>query len=304
MSKLENKVKLTMVFFCLFLSAPVFAQDMNSYPKDPWKEFAASDDDVGMTARSVMPFTQEQIKMLANLVNGVQKASAQKSQPPIGQLREEYLQLGGNSAIPVIHTAVGYTTAIGFSDITGEPWPVERVLADQKFLPGDDGTPEGKVSHIVYISPESANLHGNLVIELVGLNSPIVIQLLDGEGSADYRVNFRIPKAGPNVDKSRLLTRPAFLPDNPKLIAFMTGHIPQAAKRLKVEGGDYRNRAWVMDDTIYFKTPHTLLAPAPSSFEMGTDGLTLYALPDTPYALVSIDGASRRFAFKNQETSP
>lgn len=203
--------------------------------------------------------------------------------------------------------AQGYATALVFTDITGEPWPVGRVTVEKVFSPVEPPRPEqgdpdtagsdDTARHMVILSPLEAHAHGNAIIELEGLDQPVALLLTGGDGTVDVRVDLRLPLAGPHADP-RLLTRPdTFRPGDPLIAAFLTGHAPPEAERLRVEGGGWRDRAWRYLDQVYLRTPAHLLSPGPDAFERGTDGTTVYRLADTPFAVISREGERHRLAF-------
>ena len=176
---------------------------------DVWPEHAVDDEEAGAAGRRPMPFTQEQIRQLAELVRQTQRATAAGAGPmPSGRIRRALVEPGAGGTVPVVEVRRGFTTVLSWTDTTGSPWPVEEVLVDSQFLPGD-GQQSGAEGHLVYLAPKRRYLTGNLVVKLQDLAEPVVVMLRDGGGAeSDFRVEMRLPRPGPGVDAAALM-RPA-----------------------------------------------------------------------------------------------
>ncbi len=281
----------------------VTAQDPMTEP-DIWPEHAASDEETAATGRQAMPFTQEQIQLLGDLLQQVRAATAQAGgEPPAARLRR--LQIHpGEGRMPFIQLSRGYTSAITFTDVTGEPWPIEEVLVDQAFLPGRaDNRPPG-AQHILYLAPARSHLHGNALVKLADLTEPVVLALVDDEAAADVRVDIRITLAGPAADAEALVRRPSFQAGDGHLLELLAGEPPASATRLVVTGGSPADRAWAAGEDILLVTAATVLSPGPWAAERSADGRWAYRLPATPFALVSRDGQPRRLDFRIEPAEP
>ena len=188
---------------------------------DVWKQHAAPDEDVGKGARVVLPFTRDQIRALARLLEQTRRATAEGAGRAVrGRLRR--LRIDADT-IPEVRVRRGYTTVVGFTDLTGAPWPIEEVLVDRRFLAGEETAPNG---HLLYLSPREPFLEGNLAVKLVGLADPVVA-MLGGDGEvADFRVDLRLGIAGPNVDASALAKPEAFRAGDEVLAGVLAGSVP------------------------------------------------------------------------------
>ena len=271
---------------------------------DIWPEHAASDEETATTGREAMPFTTEQIHLLGALLQQVREATASAGgEPPTARLRR--LQIHpGEGQMPFINLARGYTSAVTFTDVTGEPWPIEEVLVDQSFLPGRaDSRPPG-AQHILYLAPTRSHLHGNALVKLANLTEPVVLALVDGVGKADVRVDIRITRPGPAADAEALVQRPPFQAGDDHLLELLAGHPPPTATRLVVSGGSPADRAWAAGGDILLLTAATVLSPGPWAAERAADGRWAYRLPTTPFALLSRDGRTQRIDFRSQPTTP
>ena len=271
---------------------------------DIWPDHAATDEETAATGRQAMPFTQEQIQLLGELLQQVRAATAEAAgDPPAARLRRMQIH-PGEGRMPFIQLSRGYTSAITFTDITGEPWPIEEVLVDQAFLPGRaDNRPPG-AQHILYLAPTRSYLHGNALVKLADLTEPIVLALIDDEAAADVRVDIRITLPGPAADAEALVQRPPFQAGDDHLLELLAGQPPGSATRLVVSGGSPTDRAWAAGEDILLVTSAIVLSPGPWAAERAADGRWAYRLPTTPFALVSRDGQPRRLDFRIEPTEP
>ena len=263
-----------------------------------WDEFTLPDREVGRAIREGLPLTAEQIEKILALLSAYRETVARASQPaPKLRSREVELTLDASETAPVVAIQMNYTSSVVFHDATGEPWPVETFRVTESFGPGD--AHEG--DHGVFMTPEQRYLHGNAVVELAGLSTPIVLELASGSGVVDGRLLVRVPRPGPNADPVVVERTEQFGPGDPVISAFLHGLVPEGARRIKVRGGTRRDRAWRLEDALYLRTAKTLLAPQPLASERGANGDTVYRLSDTPYALVSWEGARLRLEFGGSE---
>ena len=259
-----------------------------------WSEYALSDDEAGRAARQGMPFTADQIEKILELVAGYQETIERASRPaPALRAREIVLSLDARERAPSVAIQKDYTSGIAFVDGTGEPWPVAMVLVEASF----GALERASGGHTVYFTPTKRFLHGNAVVELAGLTTPIVLELQAGKGVVDTRLLARIPRPGPNAHPVTVEHTEEFAPGDPVIGALLHGAAPAQAERIEVRGGTARDRAWRLDGAIYLRTAKTLLAPQAQASERGANGDTVYRLADTPYAFVSRDGARERLEF-------
>ena len=263
---------------------------------EPWRSQARSEAEAGRDSRALMPYTLEQVQRIQGLERAQRRARAFARPVPRQGVRSIALALEAARPVPVIRAAQGYVTALVFLDLTGAPWPVSRVLMRPAFRVADDAADAaGQARHIVYIAPQGAFDHGNVTVELAGLDLPVSLAVLVDDGEpADFRVAIRVPLPGPGADP-RAFGRPGrFHAGDPLLALFGTGEPPAGARRLTVTGGDARDRAWRYQDHLYLKTPAPLLAPGPLGLERGPDGDWIYELVDTPFAVINRDGVRLR----------
>lgn len=269
---------------------------------DVWSAHALPDEEAARQGRAALPFTPEQIEALGRILRETQEATARGAgEPPGGRVRRVRIDGPGGGAIPEIALRRGYTTAISFADSTGAPWPIEEALVDRRFLtPGQGSSSGGEPStgsHLLYLAPSVAYLAGNAVVKLVSLADPVVLNLRDSGGDADFRIEIRLGLPGPNADPGALAQPAGFHAGDPVLLGLLGGIVPAGAERLAVDGGGTGARAWRRGGDLLLVTRAHLLSPGPLAAERGPGGRWAYRLPDTPMVLVSAEGRERRISF-------
>lgn len=295
----------------LLLSLPAVAQEVpgeGAVPAplerqvDVWSAHALPDEEAARQGRAALPFTPEQIEALGRILRETREATARGAgEPPKGRVRRVRIDGPGGGPIPAIALRRGYTTAISFADSTGAPWPIEEALVDRRFLPpGRESSGEGEPSigsHLLYLAPSVAYLAGNAVVKLMSLADPVVLNLRDSGGDADFRVEVRLGLPGPNADPGALAHPAGFHAGDPVLLGLLGGIVPARAERLAVDGGGAGDRAWRRGGDLLLVTRAHLLSPGPLAAERGPGGRWAYRLADTPMVLVSAEGRERRISF-------
>lgn len=202
----------------------------------------------------------------------------------------------------VIKMAPGYITTLTILDSTGSPWPIQDLGWAGKF----EVAPPEEGGHIIRITPMAAHGMGNLSVRLVDLITPIVIQMQTGMDEVHYRFDARIPKPGPLAKTPLIeyggLKAVAGRDDN--LMAVLEGTAPSSAVKLMVNGADGRTSAWQVDETVYLRTPLTLLSPGWDSSVSSADGMTVYTINNAPVVLLSDNGRMVRANISAEEVSP
>ena len=257
------------------------------------------DELAAILARGAMPLTQEQIEWIGALLQQTRGATARGAgAPPIGRSVRYRVNPGDGQGIPVISLAKGYTTAVSFVDKTGEAWPIEEVLVDSQFLPAGGGSAGAGANHLVYFVPARGNLHGNAIVKLAGLVDPLALTLVDDGVHADFMVDIRIDRPGPNANAAVLVQLPEFNAGDGVLLDLLAGIAPAGAIRLVVEGGGYGSRAWRQGTDLLVVMNAEMLSPGPWAAERSSDGRWAYRIQDVPFALVSIEGRETRISFR------
>lgn len=269
---------------------------------DPWEGHALSDDEAARMGREALPFTPEQIIALGRIFRETRAAASEGpgARPEVRRQRIRIEPGRAEGALEVL-LAHGYTTALSILDMTGEPWPIEEVLVDGRFVPLAMADEARAASHILYLSPHERHLHGNAIVKLSNLAEPLALALVAGSGTVDFHVDLRIAASGPNADPSHLVEPRTFHAGDEVLLDLLSGIAPEGAARLRLTGGGAADRAWADGGDILLLTRALVLSPGPWAAERSADGRWAWRLPATPFALVSRDGREARFAFREEE---
>ncbi len=191
--------------------------------------------------------------------------------------------------------ATGHVTTVSFLDITGQPWPIKDVTWAGNFevKSSSQGVDEKfpMYPNLMRIIPLSEYAYGNMSIRLLGLSTPLTFTLRTNKDEVQYRLDLRVPAEGPFAVPSIINTGGNTLKaGNATLTKMMEGVPPDNAKRLKISGVDGRTSVYTMNDTLYVRTPLTLLSPAWTESVRSADGMNVYALGAAPVLLLSDQG--------------
>jgi len=235
----------------------------------------------GMMQQNI-PMTPQQVVKLRQEVDISQRAAAVTPNiPPKPVSTTIMVNLAPGTTPPAVRLAQGYVSALMFVDSTGQPWPVASF---------DIGNPkavniqwDGK-SNIILIQAIAPYLAGDIVVRLVGLPTPITLELVSGQRVVDYRVDLHVSGVGPNTKD---LPMGAGLPAsaNQLLLGILDGIAPAGGRLLSIRGGDAQ--AWMLGQTIYLRTRMTVLSPGWTGKMVSPDGMVAYELPRTSSVLVS-----------------
>lgn len=229
-----------------------------------------------------MPLTPQQVVQLRQQIDRSQRAAAiTPNIPPKPVSTTLMINLAPGTTPPAVRLAQGYVSSLVFVDSTGSPWPIASF---------DIGNPkaiymqwDGK-SNILMLQANSAYSNGNIVVKLVGLPTPITLELVAGQRVVDYRVDIHVSGIGPNTKDLPLGTN---LPNsaNQLLLGVLDGVAPAGSKQLNVVGADAQ--AWLLGSKMYFRTRLTVLSPGWIGKMTSPDGMQAYELPRTSSVLVS-----------------
>jgi intracellular multiplication protein IcmK len=229
-----------------------------------------------------VPLSPEQVVRLRQFIDRSQRAASIPANiPPKPVSTTLMINLAPGTTPPAIRLAQGYVSSLVFVDSSGSPWPVASY---------DIGDPkatsiqwDGK-SNIMLIQAVSPYSDSNLVIRLVGLPTPITLELVSGQRVVDYRADIHVAGIGPNTkDLPTGVNLPASA--NQLLLNILDGIAPSGSKVLTVTGGDCQ--AWLFADKMYLRTRYTILSPGWVGKMVSPDGMNAYEIQRTSSVLVS-----------------
>jgi intracellular multiplication protein IcmK len=281
---------------------------------------APPDTPAARATRDAIPLTAEMIEELSRRFRTQQQAIEQGTTELAAPInRQVNVSFAPGAATSIINTVKGYPTAVSFFDGTGQPWPIQwDTNSNPAAIAGgsncnaqtNTGGPSvaaigfyvctpSKGSNVLEITPVSVSPRGGLVVSLEGSPKPITFLLLSGGGRFDSSLSIHVAGRGPHA-KVEIMTR-SDAPDTgaPFLTAMLEGVPPADAAPLSVEGVSPDGlRAWRLGGKVYLRTRYTLLSPEWTASEAEA-GTTVYAIPNTPVVLLSVDGRTVSAALKD-----
>ena len=261
--------------------------------------------------QDAIPLTPEMIEELARRYNATRRAQEQAVTELAAPLnRQVNVSFAPGAATSIINTVKGYPTAVAFFDSTGQPWPIQWDTNSNPAAitggsncnaPANGAGPSAvaigffvctptRGSNVLEITPMSLAPRGGLVISLEGAPSPLTFLLISGGGRYDANLSVHVASRGPHA-KVEIMTQPD-APDTgaPFLTGMLEGVPPADAVPLAVEGvSPDAVRAWRLGRNVYLRTNYTLLSPEWTASEAQA-GTTVYAIPNTPVVLLSVNG--------------
>lgn len=234
-----------------------------------------------------LPMTPEQIANLRKAFDDTQRAAATPPAiPPRPTTSSILVNLSPSAVPPIIRLGAGYISSLVFIDSTGQPWPIEAYSVGD---PAAFNIQWDKKGNTLLVQATSFYKRSNLAVILKNLNTPVMLTLLPGQTAVDYRVDLRIPGAGPNAVFSQ-----GTLPNtsDPELLNVLNGVPPKKARTLKVIG-DGDTRAWLMNNTLYIRTSLIIISPAWQSIMSSIDGTHAYQLQPSSVILALQHGKDK-----------
>jgi len=234
-----------------------------------------------------LPMTSEQIAKLREAFEVARRAAATPAEIPARPTTSSVsVNLSPRAAPPVIRLGAGYISSLVFIDSTGQPWPIRAYSVGD---PTSFDIQWDKKSNTLLVQASAFFKRSNLAVLLDGLDTPVMLTLLAGQGAVDYRVDLRIPGAGPNAIYSK-----QYLPSSadPILLDVLNGVPPKSAKTLKVLG-NRDSQAWLINNKLYLRTSLDIISPAWQSIMTSVDGTHAYELQPTAVILALRRGKDR-----------
>lgn len=309
------RVSLLVLGLCVpAVPPPLLAQPAQGPPQGPVDP--GVDDPAYAAARhNAIPLTPAMIDDLKHRYDAAQMAATGNNgtsflASPL--VRTVNASLGPGGVTTIVETVPGYPTAISFLDSTGQPWPiawdtngvpVQGTGAIQEAA-GTAGPPMPAVeavglkvsvpfkgSNVLQLQPNSPLVRGGVLVTLESAPKPLSFMIISSKRQYDADMTIRVTGRGPHA-RPDIIARPD-TPETgaPYLTSMLDGVPPASAVPLSVEGvSPDAVRAWQMGDRDYIRTSYTLLSPEWVASEDGSDGTTIYAIPQTPVVLLSADG--------------
>ncbi|MDX1900926.1 MAG: DotH/IcmK family type IV secretion protein [Gammaproteobacteria bacterium] len=254
---------------------------LNSIPSDT-PSSSDADEAFNEMVQQSMPLTPKQVVRLKQLVDQSQRAAVVPATvPPRPVSTTLMINLAPGTTPPAIRLAQGYVTSLVFVDSGGAPWPIAAYDIGNPKMTNISWDGKGNVLLIQATAPYGDS---DLVIRLVGLATPVTLELVSGQRVVDYRTDIHVAGFGPN---SKDLPTGDMLPAsaNQALLNVLDGVAPSGSRRLMVRGGDCM--AWLLGDKMFLRTRMTVLSPGWTGRMKSPDGMYAYQMQASASVLVS-----------------
>ena len=245
-------------------------------------------------AESVSPLDADQVRKIRKLWNESQRLKTFTGTPPprpSNVSRMVNLNVGGLPT--VVRLGAGYVSVISFFDIHGKPWPIRgynignpgivNVVWNQSAREEDDAGVG--LSNTLMMQAQTLYNPTNMVVLLRGMNTPVLLEIIPGQGEVDYRLDLQVPRQGPMQNPDTALPNAP----SPTMVDLINNVPPNGSTQMTVRGGEAQ--AWKLKDKLYVRTPLTLISPAWTSRMTGPNGdIHVYEMSNSSVLLALRDG--------------
>jgi len=238
--------------------------------------------------KTLMSMSPDEIRALHESLDGTQRAAATSgpNRPKPKQTQLDVAIKPGNGN-PMLALYKDYVTPISVFDVTGHPWPIDKVVNGNPTdftidKPVDD-------AHYIYVRPNTMYAQGNAVIYLKGYSMPLVIDLAAGTSDLNSSVRLRLASRGPASPPPSAEAGMPIVGDA-VLNNFLHGIPPASADELRVTG--MTGQAWRYNSHLYIKSRNIVRSPGCIQYSVDDDatGMNICELPDVPLVIVSENG--------------
>jgi len=276
-------------------------------PEGPTIVYPTPDAIVERTVRQIedQQLTPEQYERLKTIfMERAQQRASPYVNPAKPVTRTLLMNLDPGVSPPILRLSRGQQTSIVFSDVSGQPWFIEKVSMNRSLFndgrPVANGTVPGTTgqgeppTNVLSIEPLTPAAYGNVTVTLRGQSTPVIFVLTSGQKEIDMRVDAKVP--GKNPDAQTEVTLQAAPTIDNALPMFLDGVPPPQARRMKVTGLD-GTEAWVYDKNLYVKARANAQYPAYYSAARSTSGVSVYRYMGVPKSVTFTTGGRALTAF-------
>lgn len=251
-------------------------------------EEEARDKKIKDMAENEYPLSPGEIMALRRLAKSVDKANNAPLGGPI-DFAIKTVEIDVDAPKPIqIMVAKGYSSSIMFFDQSGTPWPIEGdIIGDEQSFKSH--AVEGK-AHIGVFEIKRAFSESNALVNLKGLNVPIVVRLTGSETTVDARISVRIPKFGPDAQISPYV-HSEIENTNPDMLSVLNGDKLNGGKLFNLNG--VPGTVWYKNNMLLVRTRANLISPPWKSHMTSVTGYQVYELPPVTQLLFTVDGEMR-----------
>lgn len=234
----------------------------------------------------VSKYSPEQILELRALDAQKRKAENAPLNGPV-ELKIRTVDIDTDAGTPItLNVARGYASSIIFYDQSGAPWPIEGDIIGDSSSFTKHAVGERKHTAIFEINKEFSE--SNALINLKGLNVPVVIRLVGSEKMVDSRLSVRIPKLGPDARKFSPTFSRQMDNMNSDVVQILNGDSLPGAKNYEING--VKGTAVLKNGFLYIRTEANLISPPAKSSAVSPTGYKVYQVPPVNNLLFTVDG--------------
>ena len=262
----------------------------NSFP--PPVRVAKTKDEIVAEILS-MELTPQQVKNIKDLLLRQERDSSTPyttTARPI--VRSVPVDLSPAAQPPVLRLSMGMLTSIVFSDLSGNPWEIEKVTFNKDLFAddkpeggqgqGEKGAESSTNTNMLSIEPLTATAYGNVTVRLKGLSTPVIFILATGQNEVDMRIDARLAGRSPTMNNAALRANMnatgVMSSIDSQTLLFLDGTPPVEAERLRTS--DNSVEAWNYNGQYIVRSNNTVLYPSYKSTARSTGGTSIYVYPD------------------------
>lgn len=234
--------------------------------------------------------------------------------PPKPVTRTMVVSLDPGVTPPVLRLTEGQQSSIVFSDMSGNPWIIEKVSVNCDFFIIDQCQQNGggalpvqggqaskssgpKSTNVLTIEAATPAAYGNVTVTLRGLATPVIFVLTSAQKEVDMRVDAKIP--GHNPDAQEGITFSSMPEIDPSLSGFLDDVPPPGARQLTATGLTGTD-AWSYQHALYVRTRGQVQYPAYKNAARSTDGVSVYKFAEMHSSVTLLTGGQAVTVFIQQ----
>ncbi len=262
-----------------------------------------------------LQLTPEQVERLKQLRIDKERLKATPYvSPPQPVTRTLAVSLDPGVTPPVLRLTQGQQSSIVFSDMSGNPWVIEKVSVNCDFFIIDqcqqnggtmsvqNAAPGGKatgprLTNVLTIEAATPAAYGNVTVTLLGPATPVIFVLTSAQKEVDMRVDAKIP--GHNPDAKDDITFSAVPSQDTAMMEFLDDVPPEGAQRLTVTGMD-GTEAWSYQRAMYVRARGDAQYPAYTNAARSTSGVTVYKFAQMHNSVTLLTGGQAVTVFIQQ----
>ncbi|MBJ7265571.1 DotH/IcmK family type IV secretion protein [Idiomarina abyssalis] len=269
---------------------PVLALAQEDKPEEPPAPIPMSDDvkqaEVNTIVDEVQSLTPEQIQLALMLYK--RNASATNNRYPNAKrlITTSHISNSPGEVQPKLHLGIGLPSAVAFTDSTGTPWPVDKVLVDTSVVEWEKLRP-----HLVSLTALSVSPHTNILVILKDSQEAFSINIMPVKDEIDSYKTFQvITGMAPSTTKRVEMQRAAAQSNTPTTAKsqayekFLRRDIPDSAVSVPLRNAPENEVfAWQFDNKLIVLSQLRMLSPQVEPALHGANGWRVYALkqPDS-----------------------